>query len=305
MIDSTLIAIWAIIASVIEALYKAFLAVPWAIIVGVLLIAIWRSRQLRIFLGKLAASLSITKISFGSTELELTKSDKALLQHTLDEAQSIVSSYRTKTDNQVAKLVQRTGLKGAFDALCKDIFVANFQKSFGVNALRATLHVQDFIFREELYQIVDYYPLGGGAFRRFSLRVGVIGRVWRSGLSASAGYLTHRLAPYQSPDEEVLISDICRDWGLTLEEALKFRKKPSYCCVPVTLDGRKLGVFYMDCEKEDFGYHSSDANDVKVKIDQLQAHCERALGASMIPKKLLEIEEAMSEFSTRRSIYAD
>jgi hypothetical protein len=53
--------------------------------------------------------------------------------------------------------------------------------------IRATIHVQDIVFIEYLYQIVDYYPPAAGSGRRFPQRYGIIGRSWRLGESLGEG----------------------------------------------------------------------------------------------------------------------
>jgi hypothetical protein len=57
---------------------------------------------------------------------------------------------------------------------------------------RLTLYVPDFIFSDRLYQFTEYYDRSGNRFldskvgRTFSIRYGIIGRVWRSGVSEKA-----------------------------------------------------------------------------------------------------------------------
>ena len=45
---------------------------------------------------------------------------------------------------------------------------------------RSTIYVPDVLFQDTLYQLLDYYPEGGGRGRRKSLRFGIIGLAWRS-----------------------------------------------------------------------------------------------------------------------------
>jgi hypothetical protein len=70
-------------------------------------------------------------------------------------------------------------------AVRKNAIVANLPN--GAKGLRATIHINDVIFPDYLYQLVDYYPGDGGAHRRFSQRYGIIGRSWRSKTSHGTG----------------------------------------------------------------------------------------------------------------------
>ncbi len=56
-------------------------------------------------------------------------------------------------------------------------------------SVRATIHVDDIVFRSYLYQLIDYFPgqSRGGAGRRFSHRYGIIGQSWRLDESLGRG----------------------------------------------------------------------------------------------------------------------
>jgi hypothetical protein len=76
------------------------------------------------------------------------------------------------------------------------------------NDFRCTIHVQDLLFEESLYQLLDYIPSGGGRGRAFPVRFGILGKTWRSQKSQGQGTVP--------TDAERLIVD----WGMTPDEAL-------------------------------------------------------------------------------------
>ena len=108
--------------------------------------------------------------------------------------------------------------------------------------IRATLHVRDIIFKEFLYQLVDYYPKGGGAHRRFSQRYGIIGRSWRSGKSHGTGN-----AFGNAESEEALVEQ----WGMTQSETHGvLQNKHSCLSVVLRAGGTESGILYLDSSKE-------------------------------------------------------
>jgi hypothetical protein len=109
--------------------------------------------------------------------------------------------------------------------------------------VRATLHVRDIVFKEFLYQLVNYYPKGGGAHRRFSQRFGIIGRSWRSGKSHGTGN-----AFGNTESEEALVEL----WGMTRSETHGvLQNKLSCLSVVLRAGGTESGILYLDSSKED------------------------------------------------------
>ncbi len=106
---------------------------------------------------------------------------------------------------------------------------------------RCTLHIPDLLLRNYLYQLLDYYPDGGGKGRAFSIRVGLLGRVWRLGESDIEA------EPVKNP------RDLVKAWGLTIKEAKasKAKRKKAFLAV-VLKDGTDtpVGVLYMDSPEE-------------------------------------------------------
>jgi len=106
--------------------------------------------------------------------------------------------------------------------------------------VRGTIHVQDIVFPEYLYQLTDYYPRRGGSGRRFSIRYGVIGRSWRLSESIGEG----NAFAENKGEERTLIEH----WGMTREEvAGRGHNSPAYLSILINGDdGYPIGVLYID-----------------------------------------------------------
>lgn len=102
---------------------------------------------------------------------------------------------------------------------------------------RATVYVSDALYRDGLYQLVDYWPAGGGSGRRFSLRFGILGRAWR--LEET---LYDPTIPADNPEE------LIGNWGMTREQAEQAgRGRQSFFCATLKDDsGILVGAVYMD-----------------------------------------------------------
>lgn len=270
---------------------------PWPTTVITFFLLFFFVPWIRFIVKDALRSLGIKRLKFSGTEIEFGREDKLIVQRTLDESIAIMSEYRKKVDGNVDRLIRKTGLRSAFRETAAQIFEKQFGSKFADN-MRATIHVQDFILEDRLYQMLDYYPSGGGAHRHFSHRRGIIGRVWRSQIPASAGFLIQRTAPAPAPVTKDLIAAICLEWGLTETEALEFKERPSYCCVPITDGHRKLGVFYMDSKARNFGWQ----NDIESKLSALEECCTREIEKAGIGKLLSEIESEMADHAPRRSL---
>lgn len=121
---------------------------------------------------------------------------------------------------------------------------------------RATVYVSDALYRDALYQLVDYWPIGSGAGRRFSQRFGILGRAWRLETTIYESEI-----PAHEP--EALIAS----WGMNREQAeVAGRGRQSFFCGVLKDDtGVMVGVVYMDSTlpeafpevKERFEAHAS------------------------------------------------
>lgn len=102
---------------------------------------------------------------------------------------------------------------------------------------RATVHIRDALYADALYQLVDYWPRGRGAGRRFPERSGMLGKAWRLERSI--------YAPNVPTEREKLIAE----WGMTSDEADEAaRGRQSFACAVLRHGGSLVGVLYMDAK---------------------------------------------------------
>ena len=120
---------------------------------------------------------------------------------------------------------------------------------------RCTIHVPDILFKDALYQLLDYYPEGGGRARTFPSRFGILGRCFRSE--------TDIYQPHVPTDRDELINE----WGMNSQEAASVaRGRQSFACFVIrrSLNEPILGILYMDSKAiEAFG---SDVSDIAPRI---------------------------------------
>jgi tripartite-type tricarboxylate transporter receptor subunit TctC len=116
---------------------------------------------------------------------------------------------------------------------------------------RATVHVEDVVFKGYLYQLLDYHPKGTGHDRRFSERYGIIGRAWRLGKSIGVANVPQVT---EGDSREKAIDALVSDWGMTRSEAEKWSQAPtSHLCIVLRTRSRGLpvGILYADSEERD------------------------------------------------------
>lgn len=109
------------------------------------------------------------------------------------------------------------------------------------NTYRCTIHVPDVLFEDSLYQLLDYYPSGGGRGRARSARLGIIGRCSRINLPDIKSNVT------------VQTAELVEQWAMTTAEASSIgRDRRSFAAIPLFDDHRQLlGIFYVDAKPKD------------------------------------------------------
>lgn len=137
------------------------------------------------------------------------------------------------------------------------------------NDVRFTIHVPDTIFKDHVYQLVDYYSpksgsIRGGRGRRFSVRYGIIGLCWRT--SKSRGTAT------AFDGDENAINDLKERWSMTDADAETAKLKPS--CLAVSIRGEspetQLAIVYADSpDKQFWGDNDEEANAFAISCENL------------------------------------
>ena len=120
---------------------------------------------------------------------------------------------------------------------------------------RLTIYIPDLVFSDRLYQFTQYYdregrPISNGVVgRTFSIRYGIIGRVWRSGVAEIEGELISKSEAVQmseSPTDAEMERFIARRWGLTLSEAIHVKSYNSYGAIRLERADKQIGLLYFD-----------------------------------------------------------
>jgi hypothetical protein len=181
----------------------------------------------------------VTKISAFGVSLELTRESARKLR---DATNSTFGDVRSQIASELDRLVRANGVEQKLGRLVeRTIKPALSQNDRPFANIRCTIYVEDFLYTETLYQLIDYYPSGSGRGRPISIRFGIVGKTWR--------LEEDDIEPDLKTDPPTLI----REWGMTLRETSRAAQhRPSFAAVLLKNDEQDLvGLLYMD---------SSDAN---------------------------------------------
>jgi hypothetical protein len=223
---------------------EAIKALAWPL--TIIVVAWVLSKEIRASL-KLAPKL-IRKISAGGVEMEVNAevADKIrdYLRGSIDELtrkadEEYIRSASVQNLDQHLQMVFTRALPRVLQSRGMEFERSNH---------RSTVHVQDIVFKQYLYQITDYFPRQGTKKqgRRFSQRFGSMGRAWRIGMSLGEG---NAFSP-GTPEEQLV-----KEWGMTREEAQSASRtsRPADLCVLLRsqADGNvAVGVLYIDSTRE-------------------------------------------------------
>ena len=219
----------------------------------------------------------------GEAARTVDKANKAI-EDAYDGVKSFATFLRERHDIPQLVSVLASTIAQQIGQLCPDDF-------------RLTLYVPDFIFNDRLYQFTEYYNkrgeriAGDRAGRAYSIRYGIIGRVWRSGIDEIEG----ELVPPAELDgvNENIESLIARRWGLTLVEAEHVRQYNSYAAFRLRRADRNVGLLYFDSKSVNaFGNKAA-----------LQEAILGLLVDGPLVGKLLEISSEIRDWSGRIQIY--
>ena len=161
---------------------------------------------------------------------------------------SQAAAVQTRTNVEAGFDELRDKLKRQFDSLVDSEGLNNKLLDLAENAVRphlttkarrtyrCTIHIQDVLFEDALYQLLDYYPSGGGRGRTRSVRFGIIGRCARLN------------QPDIQADVTTNTAKLIESWAMTAAEAaIVGRDRQSFAAVPL-FDGQQqfLGILYVD-----------------------------------------------------------
>ena len=170
---------------------------------------------------------------------------------------------------------------------------------------RMTLYIPDLVFGDQLYQFTEYYDRMGDqvterkAGRTFSVRYGIIGRVWRSGVSEVEGQLLpkeERELLQREPTQGPIEKFIARRWGLSLDEAIQIRSYNSYGAIRLEIAEVKVGeIFFYSKEVDAFGKEELQR--------ELLNKIEGVLDQNGLKSKLLEVSRDVAPWSGRIQVF--
>jgi hypothetical protein len=290
------------IFSLMGEILKAFS--PWGFIVVIVLLLLLKGPEW------LKETLKSARLKIGAFEYDPSGNVASVFKKELGEATRVVESankeiaeaYEAAKNfaSQLRDRYQVGTLTSGVSVAIADIFDEHCPEDY-----RLTLYLPDFVFSDRLFQLTEYYDRSGkqvsegNSGRTFSVRYGIIGRVWRSGVAEIEGELISR------EERELIAKDpkhgpierfIARRWGLTLEEALRVKEYNSYGAIRLDIADNKVGVvFFYSRETNAFSNDSTRENTLKA--------IERVLEQSMLLRKLLEISHEVAPWSGRVQIF--
>ncbi|MCA1288171.1 hypothetical protein [Salipiger bermudensis] len=240
----------------------------WPITILIILMLISFNSKLSRVLG-LGAGM-IRTISGPGVKIEINSEMVSSIQrHLQGSFNELVSSAAYEYD-QLAYTFQ-------IPLLLKNAVINNDLKK--IPNYRATIHVPDVIFPEYLYQLVDYFPAGGGAHRRNSHRFGIIGQSWRMATSEGTGDAFSAAGSVEA---------LVKDWGMTLEEAQgQVSGRPSCLSIIMQHSGAPVGILYLDSTERDAFGADGDITQLISRIEQSQSFKDlaSAVASTMAPMR--------------------
>lgn len=266
---------------------------PWPFVVLFVFVILFFSRRSRNSLRGFLHDIGLRKLSFSGTVIELGTEGQREVQITFADAVQTINQYKKGINREVRRQVNLTDLDARLAKLYSDHIRQNLKESEIPKGFRCTIHIPDFLYDDKLYQMLNYFPNGKGAYRDFPSRYGIIGRVWRSERPECVGQLLEPRDLEQAKNEQDRVQLIAKTWGMTYTEAMRASDKPSYCCILLRFNERRVGLFYMDSpEKDAFGIDESERQKM---IDDIIHGCE----AESIPEIVSQIIGQLDPYSPR------
>lgn len=181
-----------------------------------------------------------------------------------------IKEYRSQINEifsyQIQKEELTDKLRHLYEEVKKFLLDENKISDSENSRLRCTIHIQDILFEETLYQLLDYFPKGkiGGSGRIKSSRFGIIGLAWRTEKSQIRGNVSNT------------DSELIEKWGMDRNEAVSDSSIKSFAAILVK-NGTNLAVIYFDSLMKDLfgdlnnGTLSKDAaNFEKLVLDKAE-----------------------------------
>lgn len=249
--------------------FVEWLPILWFLLVITILLLLWTSGVLGRLLDRVSG-FSGFGFSFDFTEKSA--------RETRDSVEQGLGAIRLAIQRKLAADVRAAGLQEALRSVVRATAL-NTKKGY-----RCTIHIPDPLYANQLYQLLDYYPKGGGAGRTFSARAGIIGLAWRN-LSTE---MWHQ-------DTRITEEDLRRQWGMTATEAERREsadRKKVFLAVALfdVKDAVPIGVFYFDAEDpEDLGLPESSDADEGSELDDFLRRIEEQIKSEFKEKMAVRL----------------
>ena len=186
----------------------------------------------------------VSSLKLGDYEVSFSQDGARLLKRSLE---SQLTEFNGQSKIEYDRAARTHKIRDALKVVLVEIYrvsrVEKFPDADGIQQkdLKATVHVEDVVFEESFYQLIDYVPSGGGSGRRFSIRYGGIGITFRSGQSQ----VWNRNTPNDTE------KDLIKLWGMTQEEASHSKQDGFAFCLNVAASaGGSAGVIFIKLEKD-------------------------------------------------------
>jgi hypothetical protein len=277
---------------------------PWPFIALIVIALIaWGPAAVREILSALKMEFGGFKLEGGGKVPDMLKKDLSDAHKVVERANAAIAEAYSSAKAYAAELRDKHEIPVLVSEVA--IQVAHLIGSRCPEDYRMTLHIPDLVFYDRLFQFTEYYNKAGKrssenrAGRTLSIRYGIIGRVWRSGVPEIEGDLItsadrNQLGPNPSPQE--MERFIARRWGLLLEEVGKVRPYNSYAAFRLEKAQKWLGVLYFDSKKPN-AFAEPD------QLKALQGQVESALSDSGLLEKLLEVNRDVAPWSGRIQVF--
>jgi hypothetical protein len=222
---------------------------PWPAVILVVLGILVFNRGIRRKFFQFMRAIRLKGLKLGVAEFDLEDAREDVKTLFASDVTTVLRSYSATLNDVADGLVDRFNLIQTIGAYYDAI--KPYIKDFPPSDFRLTIYIQDPLYRDYLYQLVGYYPGGGGKGRRFSVRYGIIGRCYRTHVSFRIGRLLPKGDQAEVGAHQDSLDAIASTWGLSIEEAIHVKKRPSYVAIPLERNNQTMGVLFMDSDSRD------------------------------------------------------
>lgn len=211
------------------------------------------------------------------------------------ESELSIKKYRSRINDAYNYQIQKEQLNDKLRYLVED--VKEYLCTVGTATpdelkLRCTIHIQDLLIQESLYQLLDYYPKSnGGAGRIKSIRFGIIGLAWRTEKTQIRGNVDNSQ------------NQLIKDWGLDMTESTSNSDLKSFSAIILkSNDGIRLGVVYLDSNQPNLFGDLENENE-KEKSEKFEQFISEKSDKRGITKSLSNLKDNLSDKFLQINIY--